>query len=207
MIKEELKALGLTDEQIGKVEEAYKEFIPKSRFDEVNEAKKKAEDTIKERDKQLEALKKSSGDAEALKAEITKLQTENKTTAEQYAADLKNVQINAAVEKALMGAGAKNLKAVKALLTLDKAELDEDGTVKGLKDQIKAIKGAEDSKFLFAEKQQPGLKGAKAGEPGDNGTPKITKEVFDQMGYKDRVALFESDKETYDSLSGGQKNN
>ena len=207
MTKEELKALGLTDEQIGKVDEAYKGFIPKSRFDEVNEAKKKAEETIKERDKQLEALKKSSGDAEALKAEITKLQTENKTTAEQYAADLKNVQINAAVEKALMGAGAKHLKAVKALLTLDKAELDEDGTVKGLKDQIKAIKGAEDSKFLFAEKQQPGLKGAKAGEPGDNGTPKITKEVFDQMGYKDRLALFESDKETYDSLSGGQENN
>ena len=59
MTKEELKALGLTDEQIGKVDEAYKGFIPKSRFDEVNEAKKKAEETIKERDKQLEALKKS----------------------------------------------------------------------------------------------------------------------------------------------------
>lgn len=113
MTKEELIALGLTEEQAGKVLDGYKGYVPKSRFDEVNNAKKAAEDTIKERDKQLEDLKKNSGDAEALKAEIAKLQGENKANADKYAADIKAMQINSAVEKELTAAGAKNLKALK----------------------------------------------------------------------------------------------
>lgn len=162
MTKEELIALGLSEEQAGKVLEGYKGYVPKSRFDEVNDAKKAAEATIKERDKQLEDLKRNSGDAEALKAEIAKLQGENKAAADKYAADIKAMQINNAVEKELTAAGAKNLKAVKALLNdLDKAELDGE-TVKGLADQIKKLKEEEGTKFLFEDK--PGLNGVAAGQ-------------------------------------------
>lgn len=149
MNKEELTGLGLTEEQADKVIAGYKDFIPKSRFDEVNNAKKKAEESVAERDKQLEQLKKNGEANAALQAEIEKLQTENKTAAEKYAADLKAVQINSAVEKALAEAGAKNTKAVRALLEgLDDAELDGD-SVKGLADQIKKLQTDESSKFLF----------------------------------------------------------
>lgn len=72
-----------------------------------------------------------------------------------------------AVNSALLGSGARNVKAAKALLNLDKAELAEDGTVKGLADQIKTLQTAEDSKFLFGS-STPKLKGAKAGESGDD---------------------------------------
>ena len=72
-----------------------------------------------------------------------------------------------AVNSALLGEKALNVKAVKALLNLDKAELNEDGTVKGLEDQIKTLKTADDSKFLFGS-SNPALKGAKAGESGDD---------------------------------------
>ena len=71
-----------------------------------------------------------------------------------------------AVNSALLGSGARNVKAAKALLNLDKAELAEDGTVKGLADQIKTLQTAEDSKFLFGS-STPKLKGAKAGESGN----------------------------------------
>ena len=170
MTKEELIALGLSEEQAGKVLEGYKGYVPKSRFDEVNNAKKAAEDTVKERDKQLEDLKKASGDSEALKAQIAQLQADNKAAADKYAADLKAVQINSAVEKELTAAGAKNLKAVKALLEgLDKAELDGEN-VKGLADQIKKLKEEEGTKFLFEEK--PGLTGVKAGQGGKVPDPK-----------------------------------
>lgn len=158
MTKDELLALGLTEELAGKILEGYKGYVPKARFDEVNNAKKAAEDTIKERDGQLEALKKNSGDAEALKAEIIRLQGENKAAADKYAEDLKAMQIAAAVERELTAAGAKNLKAAKALLELDKAELDGD-TVKGLADQIKKLKADETSKFLFDEVKTPVIKG------------------------------------------------
>lgn len=200
MTKEELIALGLNEEQAGKVLEGYKGYVPKSRFDEVNAAKKAAEDTVKERDKQLEDLKKASGDSEALKAQIAQLQADNKAAADKYAADLKAVQINSAVEKELTAAGAKNLKAVKALLEgLDKAELDGEN-VKGLADQIKKLKADEGTKFLFDE-AGAGFKGVKGGE-GDKGNPSaITKEAFAKMGYKERADLYSKNPEAYKTLS------
>ncbi len=170
MKKEDLIALGLSEEHADKVLEGYKGYVPKSRFDEVNEAKKTAENQIAERDKQLEDLKKKNGDAEALRAEITKLQGENKAAADKYAADLKAMQINNAVDMALQASGAKNLKAVKALLDLENAELDGD-TVKGLADQLKKLQENDDSKFLFGETQKPGVKGmtpTPGGGLGDN---------------------------------------
>lgn len=167
MTKEELMALGLTEEQAAKVLEGYKGYVPKTRFDEVNEAKKKAEAIVAERDKQLEALKKASGDAEALKAEIAKLQDENKAVADRYKADLKALLVNSIVERDLFKAGAKNIKAAKALLNdLDKAELDGEN-VKGLADQIKKLQEDEGSKFLFEDKGGQ-LKGFVPGQKRDD---------------------------------------
>lgn len=186
MTKEELVALGLTDEQAQKVLDGYKGYVPKARFDEINEAKKKAESTVAERDKQLEQLKKNNGDAEALKAEIAKLQGENKAAADKYAADLKAMQINNAVDMALQAAGAKNIKAVKALLELENAELDGD-TVKGLADQLKKLQESEDSKFLFGE-QQAAFKGAAAGSGGGN--PPADKKP-EEMTYSELTAYLQ----------------
>ncbi len=167
MTKEELMALGLTEEQAAKVLEGYKGYVPKTRFDEVNEAKKKAESIVAERDKQLEALKKSSGDAEALKAEIAKLQDENKAVADRYKADIKALLVNSIVERDLFKAGAKNIKAAKALLIdLDKAELDGEN-VKGLADQIKKLQEDEGSKFLFEDRSGQ-LKGFVPGQKRDD---------------------------------------
>ena len=178
MKKEDLIKLGLTEEQAEKVAEVFTEelkgFIPKFRFDEVNEAKKKLEQDIKTRDEQLEELKKV--DAEGLKAQIEKLQEENKAAKEKYDAELKQIQLDNAVEKALIGAKAKNIKAVKALLDLEKVELDGE-TVKGLDDQIKKLTEEEDTKFLFdVTGEKPNFKGIKPGEktdkPGGDDQPK-----------------------------------
>jgi len=174
MKKEDFIKLGFTEEQAEKAAEASAEelkgFIPKSRFDEVNDSKKQLELDIKTRDEQLEALKKI--DAEGLQAEIEKLQGENKAAKEKYEAELKQLQIDNAVEKALIGAKAKNVKAVKALLDLDKAELDGD-SIKGLEDQLKKLQESEDSKFLFDAETKPNnpkFKGIKPGEKKD-GSP------------------------------------
>ena len=82
MNKEDLLKLGLTEEQAEKVlsvnTEQLKGFIPKARFDEVNNAKKQAEKDLSDRDKQLETLKNSTGDIETLKQTIETLQNVNK---------------------------------------------------------------------------------------------------------------------------------
>ena len=168
MKKEDFLKLGLSDELANKAAEASAEelkgFIPKSRFDEANEAKKQLEKDIAARDTQLEALKKV--DAEGLKVEIERLQSENKSAKEKFEGELKQLQINNAVEKALIGAKAKNVKAVKALLDLNGVELDGE-TVKGLADQLKKLQEGEDSKFLFDSQGTQQFKGIKPSESGD----------------------------------------
>lgn len=169
MKKDELVKLGLDEETAEKVANASAEelkgFVPKSRFDEVNNAKKTAEDTVKERDQQIESLK-SAGNVDDLKQQITTLQNENKAKDEAHAAELLKVRIDSDVEAALTEAKAKNHKAVKALLDLEKAELGDDGKVKGLREQIAALTKAEDSKFMFNAVTAPKMKGAKTGEDG-----------------------------------------
>lgn len=175
MKKEDLIKLGLDEVVAQKVADASNEelkgFIPKTRFDEVNESKKQLEKDVAARDVQLETLKNSTGDVEVLKKSITDLQTQNSTEKSNYETQMKKFQIDNAVEKALTGAKAKNIKAVKALLDLEKAELDGEG-IKGLSEQLKKLQEGEDSKFLFdiqvAGKQQ--FKGVKPGESGEQRT-------------------------------------
>lgn len=164
-------ALGLTEEQANKVVEGFGSMIPKARFDEVNDANKQLKKDVSDRDSQLEELKKV--DAAGLQKKIEELQETNKKNQETYDAQIKQIQIDSAVEKALTGAKAKNIKAVKALLDLEKAELDGE-TIKGLDEQLKALQEGEDSKFLFdvkTESKPPAFKGFKPGESGDGGTP------------------------------------
>ena len=89
MKKEDLmKIEGMTDDLATKIAEQSTEelkgYIPKTRFDEVNEAKKNAEALVKERDKQLEDVKKSTGDNEELKKQIEQLQEDNKAAKQKY---------------------------------------------------------------------------------------------------------------------------
>ena len=150
MNKEQLIEMGLIEELATSVmKELDGNYVPKARFNEVNTELKQAKDQVKERDSQLETLKKNVGDSEELKKQIEALQNDNKTKDEAHAAEIKQIKIDAAVDKALADAKAKNPKAVKALLDLAKAEISDDGTIKGLDAQIKTLSEAEDSKFLF----------------------------------------------------------
>ncbi len=204
MKKEDFVKLGIDEDTAKKCEtaslEELKGFIPKARFDEVNTAKNTAEALVKERDGQLEALRNSTGDVETLKNQIATLQADNKAKDEAHAAEIKQLKINTAVDSALSDAKAKNAIAVKALLKdLDKAELSEDGTIKGLSEQIDALKKS-DAYLFEAKETKPKLKGATVGESSDN-DPAITKENFNKMSYKDRMALYNENKDLYDSLS------
>ena len=130
MNKEKLIEMGLTEELATSVmKELDGNYVPKARFNEVNTELKQAKDQVKERDSQLETLKKNVGDSEELKKQIETLQNDNKTKDEAHAAEIKQIKIDAAVDKALADAKAKNPKAVKALLDLAKAEISDDGTI------------------------------------------------------------------------------
>ncbi|GAA4827969.1 phage scaffolding protein [Paenibacillus vulneris] len=155
MNKEQFLALGLTEEQATKAaaasQDELKSYIPKTRFDEVNEAKKQAEDSLRDRDKQLEDLKKTAGDSAVLQEQITKLQADNKAASDKYEADMKELRLGTAIKLSLSGQ-VHDPDIVTSLLDKTKIELDDSGAVKaGLEDQLKALR--ESKAFLFAEKQ------------------------------------------------------
>ncbi len=218
MRKEELmKIEGMTDAIADKVvsvsAEELKGFIPKSRFDEVNEAKKNAEALIKERDKQLEELKKAAPDSEALKKQIEELQNTNKEAKAKYEADIRKMQLDNAINNALRDAGARNVKSVIALLTdMDKAEFDEKGNVKGLADQIKKLQESDSYLFEGTQQQQNGVQNPKfvgmtpQGNGGGQPTGTLTKADFAKMSYKQRVELYNTNKALYDTLSENTNN-
>ena len=204
MKKEDFVKLGIEEDIAKKLEtaslEELKGYIPKARFDEVNTAKNTAEALVKERDTQLETLKNSSGDVESLKKQIETLQADNKTKDEAHAAEIRQLKIDNAVASALTGAKAKNATAVKALLKdLDKAEIAEDGTIKGLAEQITALQKS-DAYLFEAKESKPRMKGVSVGESSDSDTG-ITKEQFNKMSYKDRTNLYNENRELYDSLT------
>lgn len=160
MKRSELEALGLNKEQV--------DAVIKINGDDIENAKKTAETEaqnvqaevdslkgqVKERDKQLETLKAKAGDNEELAKQIADLQAENKTAKETHEAEMTKLKVDFAVEKALAGANAKNVKAVKALLDLEDAKLDKEGNVKGLQEQIDKLLNADDTKFLFEVPEQ-----------------------------------------------------
>ena len=189
MKKEQFIELGLEEEMAIKCEKASQEelkgFIPKARFDEVNNEKKKLESDVKERDTQLESLKNTIGDIDSLKKQITSLQEENKKKEESYTKELHQLKIDTAVKDALTSAKARNVTAVKALLkNLDKAELDENGTIKGLAEQLESLKQSDG--YLFETKTKPSIKGAKPAETGNDDVSKIGVDV-NKMTYTEMV--------------------
>lgn len=187
---------GYTDEVDAKVSaEIGKNFVSKADFNQVNAAKKKAEDDVKTRDQQLETLKKSTGDTAALQEQITTLQTQNAEAKKTYEAELARVRLDGAVEAALTAAGAKNNTAVKALLTdfLKDAKLDDSGAVKGLAAEIDTLAKADATAFLFntADGAPQQFKGMQPGAAGGKTPPAAEKKPKD-MNYDELCAYLEA---------------
>lgn len=121
-------------------------YIEKSKYDEVKKSKKQLEEDIKERDTQLETLKKSAGDNEALKKEIETLQADNKKKDEDYQAELKDLRLNNAIKLALNGK-VHDEDLVAGLIDKSKLLQGDDDKVMGLDEQIKNLQ--ENKGFLF----------------------------------------------------------
>ncbi len=157
MTKEELMAMGISEAQSEKIVQMYNEvinerFIPRSRFNEVNEENRSLKAAISHRDKQLEELKSSDADVDALKQQITELQEQNKQARKQHEADMEKLKMEGIIESTLAAAGAKNIKAVRALLDESRFKLKGDDTVIGLKEGIAAVKKSDP--YLFETNEQ-----------------------------------------------------
>lgn len=171
-------------------------FIPKSRFNEVNEARKELDKKLKEKDEQLSEISKKYSENQDLVKEIEDLKASNAKAVEEYEAKLKANEFNYALDTALNGAKCRNLKSVKANLDMDSIKF-ENGKLEGLDAQLKALK--ESDSYLFEDVVPSNTGGV--GNFARGGKQIITKEQFANMSYTEKVNLFNSNKELYDSLN------
>ncbi len=182
MTLKELMEMGLDEETAKKVLKAYQDsikdkYVPIERFNEVNSQTSELKAQIEERDKQLNELKTKAAGNEELTAKITELENLNNTTKEEYEEKITALRKETSIELKLKDARAKNIKAVKALLDLEKVSLDGDNLI-GLDEQLKTLK--EKESYLFGEDKIRGRDPNPPAEPVDDNYKKnpFSKEHF-----------------------------
>ena len=122
--------------------------------------------------------------------------------AEKKAAEkVQQVMFDKALDVSLLSAKAKDIKAVRAMLELDKIEYD-DGKLSGLEEQLESLKENKGWAFDNPDDGVPtgtGMGGAK--KPGTA----VTKEQFNKMSYLDKVKLKTEQPDQYKELIGGNE--
>ncbi len=137
------------------------------------------------------ALKEFDGvDVKDLQGKIDTLNNDLKTKETEYQNKIADMEFNSILDGAISSIGAKNAKAVKALLDLD--------TLKSSKNQQEDIKAALDNvksenDYLFSS-QEPIKNPVAPTTPPQGG---ITQEMFNKMGYRERVKFYNDNPETY----------
>ena len=120
-----------------------------------------------------------------LKSEVERLKKE----AVDYESKINELKADSIISEELRKAGAKNVKACKALLDPSKLLYDEDNEkVIGLEDQIKELVSGADTSFLFGKKSGSGLKGFKPAYS----TGKPERKNFKDFKYKDWVDYYKN---------------
>ena len=151
MNQEQLIALGLTEEQATSVLKGIEDsqMIPKTRFDEVNNAKKALETQVSDYAAQLDTLKSAAKGNEELQNQIKALQEAQVETQKQYQQALVDAKVDSAIQLAVNGK-VHDVGLVSGLIDRSLIKLSEDGKVLGgLDDQISTLKN--DKSFLFVQ--------------------------------------------------------
>ena len=185
-----LEDLGLETDAIEKImAEAGKDVTSlKARVDDLTEQINVKDTTISEKNNKIAELEKV--DVEAIKnAEYERGKTEGSKEIEIF-------KKQNALDKALSKYKAKDTSILSKMLDMEKVKYnDKFEIVEGLEDQINSIKESHD--YLFDnDKPLPTF----TGDIEQPGSTQITKEVFNKMGYQDRLKLYNENKELYDQL-------
>lgn len=185
-----LEDLGLEADVVEKImTEAGKDVTSlKARVDDLTEQINVKDTTISEKNNKIAELEKV--DVEAIKtAEYERGKTEGSKEIEVF-------KKQNALDKALSKYKAKDTSILSKMLDMENVKYnDKFEIVEGLEDQINSIKESHD--YLFnSDNPLPTF----SGDIKQPGGAQITKEVFNKMGYQDRLKLYNENKELYDQL-------
>lgn len=126
------------------------------------------EKDIKTKDATITTLKAEADKVEGLNQKISQLETDKTNLTNDLNTKVSEIQKTHAIEGAIRDAKGKNVKAIMALLEADKITY-ENGELKGVTEQLDALKGKEDSSMLFGEIQPPPPAGTHFNNPPASG--------------------------------------
>lgn len=121
-------------------------FIPKQRFEQVNEQAKEYKKQSEQKDTQISKLKEEFKDVDGLKEKVETLEATNKAQKETYEKQLSDISFNNALEKGLGAFNVKDKKLIMALIDKDKLKADGESMI-GLKEQIEPLQKSHE--YLF----------------------------------------------------------
>lgn len=126
---------------------------------------------IRTKDATIADLQNKVGNTEELNNKITQLETDKTNLTNELNTKVSQIQKDHAIEGKIRDAKGKNIKAIKALLDMDKITY-ENNELGGIDDQLTALASAEDSSMLFGDTQVPPA-GTHVNNPpsGGGGTP------------------------------------
>lgn len=147
----------------------------------------------------IEELKKSTGKDEALQQKITSYESEIEALKQENL----NLKTENALKFALASAGAVDVDYLmfKAKEKGD-IKIDADGKIKGESDLISGLKIQHPAMFgASLNQQQETRKVLENDLPNGSSEKTVTKEVFNKMGYAERLKIFNENPEQYAELS------
>lgn len=161
MNRKQLEELGLEKEAIDTIMDLNGQAINQAKAD-AETAKAKAEELQAEIDKRaadFEELKNKAENAEELESKLTTLSSEYDEYKETTTQREQEIKVNSALKLALAKSGTIDEVALKAHLNLDDVKLDDDGSLKGIDEQLSTLK--EEKAYLFGEKRDTGIQHGK----------------------------------------------
>lgn len=167
MKREELKKLGLSDEQMDAVMAAHGQTVQSlnTQIATLQQSETELKNQVSKNAQDLKKLQKDNSDNEELKKQLKELQKENAAQEEKYQESLTKVQRDSALSALLAEAKVKNTKAVVALLD-DEKIVFKDGELSGAKEQIESLQKSDAYLFDLGTKQ--GGYNPSAGQPATN---------------------------------------
>lgn len=154
MNREFLKELGFEKDVIDKVMVEHGKAVQevKTNLATVEQELAGVNEQLTQRDADIAEIKKGAGNNAELTQQLADLEAKYKGENETLMSSLTQTKLDHAVELAVMGAEAKNPKAVKALLDMELVKTTDKG-LNGLEEQLTALK--ESDSYLFKEAVDP----------------------------------------------------
>lgn len=158
------------------------DFIPKTKFNEINEGKKLVEKNLEDANKTLETLKQSANLSDEYKKQIEELKANSLKEQESFKEQLAKIKLDTAIDSALTNAKAKNNRAVKALLDTSKISVSDDGSLIGIKEQLETIIKENDFLFDVVDDEKPAFGGSSRKERQGGGENSLFAQMMASAG-------------------------